>query len=816
MASGQRVMCVWQAVAILDPGHSATMSTARRLTVQDVTCNLSRQCPSVHYSEKVFMDNFPKASVEFDDYVNYVKVCLRDHSAPMNTVEDELEINCWEICKDSYALHHCSMSECEVFKLWQIFNKLCVPGTMPPVMEYDDVQWLGLKFAKGAKQRWSAFQDGQHTFMEMLTNFDSMCFKMLSHGEEERVLDSVHSWLVREVCLTGWMSKRTRKQANWTSWQRRWFVLKPGLLSYYTSAALTEKKGDVILTNRSRVDDLGDLRTLIRHYPNRFRITNAPFIELELSNEEFAGKDDWMRAVKTVIKAVKTRVSPSECILSDIRKQQRGERLSEEDTTRGMSIMSIGRRLRSDGDEEDDDEDDVDGARHSGASSSTGNFDEDYDAEDERHNKTKSAGEDAWLLPFVLSRLTEMAEQIDEAEEGNLDEENFKIFLDKAGIGLSDSDVHVIFEELVSGECVPVQVFLVYLLKALLFTKVPETETAGRFFQTCMQAHCRGTCMLNLQAFTEMLWQKQRIHYVNVIMRVLDGLDGEMGDTLSQLRSAFSREQSILGTVLDDKEPCEVRSKEMLKQAMQVNVDHLAQYMHHRWTEYPLKRDATETKPAGMPHEKILLDVVFFHDQNAAQPVASTRIKTFTWKRASKQGKCGTVWFHPEFDGVISAAEPTQEVLLYYGACRASQHEQLQSSLMYKHHIHSFRAPEQGQEAPNDQRTCLHRQDMPALLCPLEEDSGLLVLGKQDGRTLELTAFHIPTYHTVYIPSGTIFCTSYARGMWRTMMMHGRAEGDIAQVFLMDSEEDEGTNSRKSPVQFRFSPTSSHFHATYL
>ncbi len=41
-------------------------------------------------------------------------------------------------------------------------------------------------------------------------------------------MEDVHSWLVREVSLTGWLLKRTRKQANWTNWLRRWFVLTPG------------------------------------------------------------------------------------------------------------------------------------------------------------------------------------------------------------------------------------------------------------------------------------------------------------------------------------------------------------------------------------------------------------------------------------------------------------------------------------------------------------------------------------------------------------------------------------------------------------
>ena len=68
----------------------------------------------------------------------------------------------------------------------------------------------------------------------------------------------------------------------------------------------------------------------------------------------------------------------------------------------------------------------------------------------------------------------------------------------------------------------------------------------------------------------------------------------------------------------------------------------------------------------------------------------------------------------------------------------------------------------------------LERHGFHHLDCPLVEDSGYFVIGKmvKDGDTKELhvTAFIIPTNHTIFVPGGTIHSNDYQKGTWRTML----------------------------------------------
>ena len=68
----------------------------------------------------------------------------------------------------------------------------------------------------------------------------------------------------------------------------------------------------------------------------------------------------------------------------------------------------------------------------------------------------------------------------------------------------------------------------------------------------------------------------------------------------------------------------------------------------------------------------------------------------------------------------------------------------------------------------------LEKHGFDHLDCPLVDNSGYFVIGKmvKNGSTneLHLTAFIIPTNHTIYLPGGTIHSNDYMRGTWRTML----------------------------------------------
>ena len=58
--------------------------------------------------------------------------------------------------------------------------------------------------------------------------------------------------------------------------------------------------------------------------------------------------------------------------------------------------------------------------------------------------------------------------------------------------------------------------------------------------------------------------------------------------------------------------------------------------------------------------------------------------------------------------------------------------------------------------------------------CPLEDDAGVFVIGKQQtvygGNELQLTAFKVSTPPTIYIAPSVIHINDYLKGTWRTML----------------------------------------------
>jgi hypothetical protein len=62
----------------------------------------------------------------------------------------------------------------------------------------------------------------------------------------------------------GWLQKRTKKQANWTNWQNRWFILTPTGLTYYQSDSMRTKKGEVLIEEKTKVAPLKDFSSLTK------------------------------------------------------------------------------------------------------------------------------------------------------------------------------------------------------------------------------------------------------------------------------------------------------------------------------------------------------------------------------------------------------------------------------------------------------------------------------------------------------------------------------------------------------------------------
>ena len=70
----------------------------------------------------------------------------------------------------------------------------------------------------------------------------------------------------------------------------------------------------------------------------------------------------------------------------------------------------------------------------------------------------------------------------------------------------------------------------------------------------------------------------------------------------------------------------------------------------------------------------------------------------------------------------------------------------------------------------------LERHDFHHFDCPLTAESGAFILAKflgDEESVLHISAFHIPTRHTLYIAPGVIHSNDYLKGTWRTMLSDG-------------------------------------------
>lgn len=496
-------------------------------------------------------------------------------------------------------------------------------------------------------------------------------------------------------------------------------------------------------------------------------------------------KNQWMTAVGLVIRAAKLGTSPSEVKLSDVRKQYNMEYKPDYGIPN-----SIQKRLRSDGEEED--EDDIDGARNSAAS---------YDDENNDSGRSSSSEESKMVFSQVIASIEKLKDicqgACDPEDEFNIT--TFTAFLNDLELELPEEEILALFDLMhgeEEGESVSVDQFVQYLLRLILLEEIPTERAACMFLSAVLKpGSALSKKVGEFEEFVGTVWNRQRVHYVRLLNEVLNGQEGGDEDTLTLIRQAFSREQSVLGTILDCPEAEKAQELILLFSQMKMSPDSLSQYLYLKWEEYPIKGEV-ERHPNRISQDKSLLDIVFYKDGTPEIPNHKS-IHNFRWKRPSAEGKLGMALFPSDFDGNIAVAHTTPEELLYYGASLASQC-QINTSLIYHHSLVAFSDKVQSCCASDIKRpACLRYQDEATLLCPLQERSGVLILGKQEGSTLIISGFRIPAFTSVYIPRQTIYCIDYAQGVWR-QMTNMRATIVHAQMLQMEEEEEEEENDESN------------------
>ena len=117
--------------------------------------------------------------------------------------------------------------------------------------------------------------------------------------------------------------------------------------------------------------------------------------------------------------------------------------------------------------------------------------------------------------------------------------------------------------------------------------------------------------------------------------------------------------------------------------------------------------------------------------------------------------------------------------------CSFANETQLNVSLLEKHEIVDFHYGKDYLEnfVMKVNHPGIEKHEFSHLDCPHGDfnGSGYFVIGKiVNNNELHLTAFLVPSKHTLYIPPNTIHSNDYLQGTWRTML----ALDDIDRVIL--------------------------------
>ena len=422
-------MCVWQAVSTcIDSGRAATLRDALRL----VTAHLS-SLRHVKWSLEDFNDVFPGEhdnEVTLEKYSIYVADCLRFKSYTMPVVEDEIEMVCWDLCKNS--LREQGYAACNVLRLWRIFNRLCERDTLPPVMPAQEVEWLVKKVRAHDEERAAHIEDSPAaacTFTDLLELLDVKSLQVMDRmGSLQKAVEEIYSWLVGEQLMCGWMWKRTRKQANWTSWLKRWFVLTPENLSYYDGPKMKVRKGTFMINKASILTDLPDTRRFGRRLPYLFSLENRPFLQLEMSAPEEADKEAWMAAITEVQKSASAGTTPMRRALSRRRKgDEKGNFL--DDMTRDLPFVKPANKAC---------------ACHNALAPQVAKI----AIKDPIRRRNRSTKRMKSITEEQKDKIRAIFFSIDKDGNGKIDRDEFFEFLQKLGLNMSRREVDLIFENI--------------------------------------------------------------------------------------------------------------------------------------------------------------------------------------------------------------------------------------------------------------------------------------------------------------------------------------------------------------------------------
>lgn len=807
---GERLMCVWDAAFVQTSKKSDKHLTKN--TLHEVVTKLN-DLPSIHYSKTKFDNTFKTDDdVTAAKFHRYLFEGLAERGTSQCIIQEEVEKKCWELSKPLRKSN--SLSEKNVQKLWEIGNRLAEVDTFPPNISAGVADWFVDKVCTHLGKNWKSksTEVKSYTFDTLL---DRLVDDLFSEETEQAVtscINELHSWLVLEIMKTGWLFKRTRKQANWTNWIKRWFVLSSTRLCYYDSPGLVESgklRGEIFLTG-SKVENLPPYKGMVHKLSGRFKVSNLPYIEIELAANQRSHRQSWVNSIEEIIDASKNKTTPIQRLLRTRWSESTREKSSQLDESEQKNANAVpvahpetvvNMRKKSEP---------FVRAPHLSTGSSAESDEESFD------NSTNQG-----LIKESNEKIKAVFMRIDADGNGKIDIKEFRQFIQGLGLKIMDREINFLFKSVskAHADFITFQEFSEYFANVLLDENT-DGEAESKLRGAFLAADRDGTGTLNFKEYAEYLWDKKRSIRISKLITAFDSMDIQQKGQVSydQFREFYKNRMSGIPDIAEEEEydkgeqglnAVETKLKDFYNKT---EADELARFVRERWNKFATFRrygasgQLAMTGGHGMvddivPGDYSLLELACFSDLPPLVPKHNI-IAGVRWEKSGSQGRSGKLIFPADFNGVIVTDTASPEHLRYYG-CSFAEGNQLKISLLYRHGIQDFTYENQYLEdyvTLSNGGSGLEKHEFSHLDCPLEEDSGNFILGKIVGdNELHLTAFHVPIRHTLYIPANVIHSNDYLKGTWRTMLSD---EAEIDHVHLVRPN----SQGELEHFKFEFSP----------
>lgn len=694
--------------------------------------------------------NFTKEDfLTLDDAVKFRQLkafilSKRDPNCSKKEIQDKIELACWNQCKAVYS--KCPFGQSEVFKLWQIFNRITDEESYPPGLSKLQASWILEKFALIAND---ATHLTVHSAILTFKNFLSSLEKLFDVRSVVPATKEIHEWLVKEIIKADWVFVRIKRRFNWSHWSKKWVCLMPGKLQ------ISKKKNDKQSIMNSKIvfyisEDTHTQKTESGVNGTANIHISSPVFHCHFAPMSVNATELWLKAFDESLKYY------------------------IEDTS---AIQSI---LNADGQEKDT----VSCLKEREKSFRR------YKTQKIERKNAKTRGFDESQIQVINSYLlrsntvnTERKKikavflEFDKNGNGCLEKQEFCLALKEIGLlNINETEIEEIFNSIdKDGNGVIVfDEFYEYFIENILRA---EKSVLRKAF---LEADKKQRGIVNFKEFSEFVRNIDSSVSLEKVLSTFDKLC-EQNDkeelTFQDFQNVSILEELGLFPSSMDKFEAELKSRfdtsksSILREKIKDRWHMFASFKRQGENRKTVMTGASDIVEDIVPGEYNLKDLANFNDLPKLLP-KMTVVKGVSWESSNIPNTSGNLVFPSDFNGSIEVEIATNELLAYY-QCSFADRNSSMVYLPFRHAVQDFTYENDYLKNYVEKKNGgagLERHAFSHIDCPMDAESGVFILGKLTEDELHLTAFKIPRRQTLYVPGYCIHSNDYLKGTWRTML----------------------------------------------